>query len=857
DLFASEEDVSPVRETVDAFADFRLLTTASDPETRRPTVEIAHEALIRRWKRLQDWLNANRDALRTQARLSIATQQWLENSMDESFLATGARLAAFRELLDNEIASLNTSEQAYLQTSINQQTELEWARLRRFRRVLALAIVAMAAAVLAASFWVQAEVARNVAVQERDRADDAAAVARAGELAASAALRTEDSPDLALLLGLEALAVRDIYESRNGLLSVLQSNPRLEAFYNGHRDNVRAVAVNDDQTRMVSGGRDTRVILWDLQTRQAIAILTQHEGIVRDVAFSPDGSSFASIGEDGRVLIASSEDGTLYHNVPWEGEVGWALSFDPSGEQLAAADTDGMVRIINVETGEISDEFRAHDEPVYALAFSPDGEWLATGSQDETIALWDTATWERVRTLEGHENWVMALAFSPDGTQLASGSNDTVVRLWDVQTGELLANFSGHRGAVRRVAFDEAGRALLTGGADAIFLLWDVSGRQSLGGIRSVGNVPIYDFAWNGNDLTFGGDLHAVIRMSITAQDRFGAVLGQQAEGINSLAYLPDGQHIASAGGNESSFDITLWDSSSEESDVLVLHTGSVTGLATSGDLLLSAGVDQRFAIWRGSELVTSYSVGNSIFSLAANDDTAALGLNNGAIQIWRRDAESDQWTEAATLNGHSQRVTSLAFSPDGSQLASGDAEGSLVFWDVASGDMLVAIDGAHLGGLEALAYVPDGGVLVSSGRDALIRRWDTTDYVSIGEPMDEHTARVTSLAFSPDGSMMVSGSYDNHVLLWDTAQWRTLGQPFALHESFISDVVFSPDGTQVASGDLDGTLVLWRTGIDEWSRVACAIVNRNFNPTEMQQYFSEIFPLVEVCEGGDSVGTQ
>lgn len=857
DLFASEEDVSPVRETVDAFADFRLLTTTSDPETRRPTVEIAHEALIRRWQRLQEWLNANRDALRTQARLGVATQQWLENNMDESFLATGARLASFRELLENDITSLNTSEQAYLQTSINKQTEREWARLRRFRRVLALAIVAMVAAVLAASFWVQAEVARNVAVQERDRADEAAAVARAGELAASAALRTEDTPDLALLLALEALAVRDTYESRNGLLNVLQSSPRLQAFYNGHSANLRAIAVNDDQTRMISAGHDSRVILWDLQTRQPIITLNEHEGIVRDLAFSPDGSTFASIGEDGRVLIVASDDGSILQDIPWEDGVGWAIAYVPSGERLAAADTNGVVRIIDVATGEISEEFQAHDEPMYALAFSPDGALLATGSQDQTIVLWNAATWEPLRTLEGHTSWVTALSFSPDGAQLASGSNDEVVRLWDVETGDLLANFSGHRGPVRQVAFREDGRTLLTGGLDAFFLLWDVTGRESLGGIRSAGNVPIYDFAWHGNDLYFVGDKTAVVAMSLTPQDRFGTVWGQQTEGISSVAYSPDGQQIASAGGNNASFDISLWDASGGEAQSLVLHTGSVTGLAYSGDLLLSAGVDQRLGIWQGSELLTSYTVDNSIFSLAAQENSAALGLNNGTILLWRRDAESSEWSQVMALSEHSQRVSALAFSPDGTRLASGDAEGTLIFWELESGEILASVDAAHGGTIEALAYHPDGSVLVSAGRDALIRRWDAVQFSTIGEPLAEHSARVTSLAFSPDGSMMISGSYDESLLLWDTAQWRTLGQPFALHENFIADVTFSPDGSHVASGDLDGTLIVWRTGIEEWSQMACSIVNRDFNPTEMQRYFSEIFPLVEVCGGGDTVGTQ
>ncbi len=848
DLFASEADVGPVRETVDAFADFRLLTTGSDPQTRRPTVDIAHEALIRRWDRLRNWLDANRDALRAQSRLSAATQQWLANDMDSSFLATGARLAAFKDLLDNEMISLNTSEQAYVQSSINKENEEEFARLRRFRRVLGLAIVALVAAGLAVLFAVQADSARNIAVEERDRADEAAALARAGELAASAVLRAEENPDLALLLGVEALLVRDSYESRNGLLSVLQSNPRLAGYFHGHRDFPRAVALSPDGTRLVTGGLDRTVILWDALTRDAITVLEDHTGAVRGVAFSPDGTLFATNGEGRQVVIASAEEGTVQHIVEWEGGVGWALAFHPDGDLLAASDTEGVVRLIDPQTGEVTEELAAHEAPIYGLAFSPNGDLLATASQDQTARLWDTATWEAVQTLDDHSNWVNSVAFSPDGTQLATGSNDTVMKLWDVPSGELLANFRGHNGPVERVTFSENGRTLLTGSADATFLLWDVEGRQSLGGLRSIANTPVRDFAWDGNVLYFVGGSNALVEMRLTPEDRLGTVVGQQAEGINVVAFDPAGTQIASAGGASDDFAIALWDVASDESATLPLHTGTVTGLAFNAGRLVSVSVDQRVGVWEGGELVGSLTLGESIFSLALDGDTAALGLNNGAIQLWSLAGAENEWESIATLGGHSQRVSALAYSSDGTRLVSGDAGGALVIWDAETGEMLHSIAEAHADGVEALAFHPAGALFATGSRDSTIRLWDVADGQAWGEALGEHSARVSALAFSPDGRLLASGSYDERVLLWDMSARRTLGQPFDLHENFVSDLAFSPDGTRLASGDLDGTLIVWRTGLAEWQAMACALANRDFTPTETEQYFNELFPLIEVC---------
>src|SRR5690606_7913912 len=116
-LAPDENDVLYVMET---FGKHRLFTFDHDPTTRTPTVEIAHEALIRSWGTLRLWLDQNRSDLRLQRQLAAAATDWLVANRDASFLATGARLAQFEALADAPVA-LNTTERAYLEASIKQR----------------------------------------------------------------------------------------------------------------------------------------------------------------------------------------------------------------------------------------------------------------------------------------------------------------------------------------------------------------------------------------------------------------------------------------------------------------------------------------------------------------------------------------------------------------------------------------------------------------------------------------------------------------------------------------------------------------------------------------------------------------
>ncbi|KAJ7029576.1 hypothetical protein C8F04DRAFT_1264846 [Mycena alexandri] len=161
--------------------------------------------------------------------------------------------------------------------------------------------------------------------------------------------------------------------------------------------------------------------------------------------------------------------------------------------------------------------------------------------------------------------------------------------------------------------------------------------------------------------------------------------------------------------------------------------------------------------------------------------------------------------------------VLAVAFSPDGTRIASGCLDKTLRVWDVAMGHPIGNPLAGHTGSVLSVVFSPDGSRIASGSADKTVRVWDVATGHPIGKPLAGHTSWVQSVVFSPDSMHIASGSDDTTIRVWDAETGNPIGEPLAGHTNWVSSVAFTPDGTRIASGSADKTVRMWdaATGSD------------------------------------------
>ncbi|WP_037271201.1 helix-turn-helix domain-containing protein [Kibdelosporangium aridum] len=823
-------------DVLDVLAEARLITVADN------TMEIAHEALIRAWPRLRQWLAVDREGLRTHRHLTEAAQEWSALEEDPGSLYRGARLVVAKEWAAKEFTTLNPVERAFLDASVDQE-ERETAKDRRRARqlrYLAAGLAVLLVVVTAISV---------IAIRERDEAEQAQRIAISRQLATQALTIAESDPGRAKLLSLQAYRTAPTLEARSALMS-MSAHRDYRTEIQAHEGAASDIAFRPDGT-MLSVGRDKTVALWDPVRRTRIAAMTQHETWLKAMAVSTDGKMAASGGDDKRVVLWDLEKRQPIGALEGHTGVVREVVFTPDARLVVTAGNDRTVRIWDVAQRMNVATFTDHKDNVTALAISPDGKTLVTGGDDEVIALWDLESRTRIATLADNVDAAKAFSFSPDGKTLASAGMGPAVNLWDVASRTKLTSFVGHTGeAVIALEFSPDGRTVASAGNDLVVRLWDVPNRVPRGVlVGHQGSVYALAFSSDGTKLASAGEEGKIILWDPAAPP----LASQPSKPVHDLAFMPDGRSLAAVGPDHS----TLWDLKTHAPQRIVGAGGNLVNgveISRDGRTLVTATEAPSPSGHHSLEIADPTTSAPSIslpghtggimdVALSPDARTAAtVGKDETAI-LW----DVPNRTKLATLSV-GDVSTGAAFSPDGRLLAVASHDNLVTLWDLATRTRTVQLRG-HGGWARSVAFSPDGRILASSSADQTVILWDVATGAQITRLTGHKDAYFHGLAFSPDGKTIAYSSVDNTVLLWDVER-RTVSARLTGHTAGVRAIAFSPDSTTLASAAGDGTIIMWDRDPERVAGNICGSISRNLTAEEWAQFVPEL-PQSDPCAAG------
>ncbi len=425
---------------------------------------------------------------------------------------------------------------------------------------------------------------------------------------------------------------------------------------------------------------------WNRFCHQELMTFKAHSDVVNSATYSPDGKFILTNSNDTTAKVWDASNYKLILTL--RGHTGkiHSAAYKHDGNRIITAGGDRTIRLWDAKTGNELLKFSASTDVIKIAIPSPDGKLIALGDVDSNVSVWDAITGEPIETLATLKSKITDLSFSPDGKNLAVSSDSPIASVWSLGSRTKLFDLKGHKDRINSIAYSHDGKRIVTGSWDGAVKVWD-----------AFSGVQILSFQ-------------------------------AHSKSVWSATFSPDGTKIATSSADNTA---KIFDASSGRELITFRgHSNDVNSITFSSDgkSVLTASDDSTVKLWRVDKIdeidrpaipARTPTVLQTIIQTA--DMRLRASLNDGNSAVLERLSGGKK--TRTILRGSGKKLCAMAFSQDGSRIASCSEDGTIDIWETEAGSRMLSIN-SKIGKLSSIEFSPDGERLTVFSNNGTSQSW-------------------------------------------------------------------------------------------------------------------------------------